>query len=115
MVKYLAFYDIVRLGDPVEADNAIPVSVKEIQDSLFPLIKENREYLGLIDSDETTLQMLYDADADSFWIEVPRPDLQGAFGAQLDYDAVESLLKSLPPKFPLEGFEGFAFASWTAG
>ena len=66
MATYLAFYNIIRLGDPVREDSAVVVSEEQVTDSLIPFIKEDREYLGLKDSQGTTLQMLYDADSDYF-------------------------------------------------
>ena len=112
MTKYSAFYNAIRLGEPVEADVAVEVTDLEVRESLFPYLKEHREYLGLIDAEGTTFQMLYDAEEDKFWAEVPRPDLGGAFGAKLDYETMHNLIYSLPALFPIEGFAGFNFERW---
>ena len=60
----------------------------------------------------SVLQAMYDKDADQYWFEVPKPDLQGSYGASLSFDAAVDLIKSLDGLFPEEGFGGFEFQAW---
>ena len=55
---------------------------------------------------------MYDSERDTYWFEVPRPDLGGSYGADLSFDAAMDLIKSLDGTLPLEGFDGFEFQSW---
>ena len=80
---YRAFYNIIRLDQEVTSQDASEVELADVYSKMLPLMKEDREFFGLIDSQGTTLQAMYDEDADQYWFEVPRPDLQGSFGASL--------------------------------
>ncbi len=111
-MKYNVFSNAVRLDTPPEAEHATPIEASEIVEEIFPLIKEDREYLGIVDSLGTTLQLLYDAEEDRYWVEVPCPAEQGSYGAWLDFAHTHSLLKTLPVTIPVEGFPGFEFQSW---
>lgn len=109
---YRAFYNIIRLGKEVPSQDAHEVELADLYSNIFPSMKEDREFFGLIDSQDTVLQAMYDEDADQYWFEVPRPDLQGSFGSSLSFDAAMDLIKSLDGLFPKEGFEGFEFQFW---
>ena len=108
---YRVFYSIDRLGE-VSSEDAHDIDLADVYSEIFPLLKEDGEYFGLVDSNGTTLQAMYDADNDQYWFEVPRPDLQGSFGMNLSFDASIDLIKSLGGSFPLEGFDGFEFQAW---
>ena len=111
-MKYRVFYSAVGLGDIAAAD-AIDMELADIYSEVFPLLKEDREFFGLVDSHGTTLQAMYDEDNDQYWFEVPRPDLGGSYGANLSFDAAIDLIKSLGGAVPPEGFDGFQFQSWS--
>lgn len=112
ILQYRVFYSAVRLGD-ISAENAIDMELADVYSEVLPVLKEHREYFGLVDSDGTTLQVMYDEEKDQYWFEVPRPDLGGSFGVSLSFDAALDLIKSLDDPFPPEGFEGFEFQSWS--
>ncbi|MGI9235255.1 MAG: hypothetical protein ACR2RD_16605 [Woeseiaceae bacterium] len=109
---YRAYYNIIRLKEEVTSQDAREVELADVYSNIFPLMKEDREYFGLIDSQGTVLQAMYDEDEDQYWFEVPRPDLKGSFGSNLSFDAAMDLIKSLDGLFPKEGFEGFEFQAW---
>ena len=109
---YRVFYNIIRLGEEITAEDAREVELADVYSNIFPLMKEDREFFGLIDSQGTTLQAMYDASADSYWFEVPRPDLRGSFGANLSFDDAVDLIKSLDGLFSRKGGEGFDFQAW---
>lgn len=109
---YRAFHNIIRLGEEVPSRNAREVELADVYSNIFPFMKEHREFFGLIDSHGTVLQAMYDEDQDHYWFEVPRPELQGSFGARLSFDAAMDLIKSLEGPFPEDGFEGFEFQAW---
>lgn len=109
---YEVFFDAVRLDGPISAEHPIPATRREIVEDYFPLIKEHREFLGVIDTTETTLQLMYDADEGKYWVEVPTPIQQGSYGAWLEYGEAYALLSELPPVFSLDEFPAFAFQPW---
>jgi hypothetical protein len=74
---YQAFYNIIRKGDEVPADASDPIVRADVYSVLFPMMKEDREFFGLVDSKGTTLQAMYHSEEDNYWFEVPHPDLEG--------------------------------------
>jgi hypothetical protein len=111
---YQAFYDIAGMGDQVTGDSPIEMELADVYTDVFPFMKEDGDFFGLIDTKGTTLQALYHAADDTYWLEVPRPDLNGSFGAYLTFDEASDLIKSIDGDFPLEGFSGFRFNGWSA-
>ena len=109
---YRVFYNVIRLSEEVASQDAREIELADVYTDIFPLVKEDREFIGLIDAEGTVLQAMYDEGADQYWFEVPRPDLQGSFGTNLSFDAAIDLIKSLDGLFPREGFEGFEFQAW---
>ncbi len=100
------------MGDEVQSNSAIPIELASVSSQLFPLMKEDGEFFGLVDSKGTTLQAMYHAENDTYWFEVPRPDLQGSYGSYLTFDDAADLIKSISGDFPLEGYSGFEFSPW---
>ena len=96
----------------VPADSAVPMDIADVYSELFPLLKEEGEFLGVVDEAGTTMQMMYQADDDLYWSEVPSPERRGAYGKSLTFDEAADLLKSLGGAIPPEGYPGFSFASW---
>ena len=109
---YHAFYNIMRKGDEVPADASVPIELADVYSDLFPMMNEDREFFGLVDSKGTTLQAMYHSEEDHYWFEVPRPDLEGSFGTYLSFDEAADLIKSIDGDIPLEGFSGFEFNTW---
>ena len=70
------------------------------------------DFFGLVDSKDVCLQVRYEDEADPYWVEVPRPDLGGSFGARYSYDRAQKLFNKLPATFPDTGFLGFEFTPW---
>ena len=52
---YRAFYNIVRLGEEVPSKDAREVELADVYSKIFPLMKEDRYFFGLIDSKGTVL------------------------------------------------------------
>jgi hypothetical protein len=111
-LKYLGFYNSLQVGEPIDSDEPIEVEGDEFFEKLLPSLKADGEFFGVIDSAGTVLQVAYLSDEEEYWVETPRPDLGGSFGAKFDFDGVKSLLYSLEGIFPEEGLESFQFQSW---
>ena len=111
---YRAFYNIIRAGEYVDSDDSISITLLEVFEELLPKIKEDKEYLGLIDSKDTTLQFMYEAESDQFWTEIPNPEKNGSYGRNIEYEDMHEFLRDLPEVFPTEGFGGFKFQPWAA-
>jgi hypothetical protein len=55
---------------------------------------------------------MYEADGDTYWVEVPSPQRRGSFAARLSFDAVTDLFKALPSEFGPESLPFLQFQSW---
>lgn len=84
---YRVFYNIIRLENEITSQDTREVELADVYSNIFPLMKEDGEFFGLIDS-------------------------QGSFGSNLSFDAAMDLMKSLDGPFPKKGFEGFEFQAW---
>lgn len=111
-MQYHIFYDAVRLDEPIEAANAITAAASEIVEDYFPLIKEDGEYLGIIDANGTTLQLMYSAEEGRYWVEVPCPGEKGSYGTFLDFEEIRGMLMTLSPTIPVKGLPEFTFKGW---
>ena len=113
-MTYLVFHDIVRLPHSVPAENAVEMTREIVLNEILPLLKEDGEFFGLIDSNRTTLQVLYTSNDDQeYWVEIPSPSLGGSFGAHFDWNQVNDLFGSLAETFPQDGFAEFDFHPWS--
>ncbi len=111
MATYRVFYNIIRLGS-IAADDAVEMELADVYSEVFPLLKEDREFVGLFDAGDRTLQAMYDEENDEYWFEIPRPDLEGSYAKILSFDSAVDLIKALGGTFPDDGFEGFEFQPW---
>ncbi len=97
---YQVFNNIIRKGDEVTAEATVSMKLADIYSEVFPLLKEDREFFGIIDSKGTTLQAMYHEEEGNCWFEVPRPDLNGSYGTYLTFDEAADLIKSIDGAFP---------------
>ncbi len=79
---------------------------------LLASLSSDGDFFGLIDEDGTCLQFRFEDEKNQYWIEVPRPDLSGSYGAHLSFDDAAKIVETLPSLFPDSGFDGFDFSSW---
>ena len=79
---------------------------------LLASLSSDGDFFGLIDERETCLQVRFEDEANRYWIEVPRPDLGGSYGAYFSFDDAAQIFEKLPALFPDIGFPGFEFTAW---
>jgi len=109
-MNHSIFFSIESIGRDVSSNN--PESYADIRTllDLFLSLKHKDDFLGLIDKNETCLQILFGSK--KYWIEVPRPDLGGSYGTYLTHESILDTLQNLPDTFPLKGLNGFEFKPW---
>ena len=100
------------MPNDVPSDSAVPMDIAEVYSELFPLLKEDGEFIGVVDEAGTTLQMMYQSEDDLYWFEVPCPEKAGAYGMALIFDEAADFLRSLDGLIPREGYPNFSFSSW---
>ncbi len=110
---YKAFYYSASLNRDVAADVAESMNLDVFCSDVIKSVKEKDDFCGLIDSNGNTLQTIYEEEIEAYWVEVPRPDLNGSYGMHMPFDCMLSLFQSLNgDDFPLEGFAHFEFSEW---
>jgi hypothetical protein len=70
---YQAFYNIIRMGDEVPSNAPVSIELADVYSEIFPLMKEDREFFGLIDSKGTTLQAMYHSEEGNYWFCWSKP------------------------------------------
>ena len=111
-MTHTVFFCIDAIGREVESADAESCSGSDTALELLAALAVEGDFFGLIDPKSVCLQVRYESEEDPYWIEVPRPDLGGSFGARCSYERATQLLGELPEMFPETGFSGFEFSSW---
>jgi hypothetical protein len=109
---YRVFYTFYGSDRSVVPGEAIPMNEADIYSELLGSLAEDGDFIGLIDNGGTTLQVMYDAADDAYWVEVPSPQRGGSYGARLSFDAVADLFKALPSEFGPKSLPLLQFQSW---
>lgn len=86
----------------------------DIYSELLGSLADDGDFIGLIDDRGETLQVMYEAADDAYWVEVPSPRLGGSYGARLSFDAVVDLFETLPSEFGPESLPSLQFHPWQA-
>jgi len=111
-MSYSVFFNIEAIGRDVDSASPESISGTDTILELLASLGVEGDFFGLIDERAACLQVRLQNDVKPYWLEVPRPDLGGSYGAQLSFDEAAKLLESLPDLFPNTGFSGFEFLSW---
>ncbi len=109
---YRVFYTFYATDTSVAADDAVPMNEADIYSELLGSLTEDGDFIGLIDNRGTTLQVMYEAKGDRYWVELPSPQRRGSYGARLSFDALTELFKVLPREFDPESLTLLEFQSW---
>ena len=101
-------------GGAKEISPAHPVSMSEVEirADLLGALADDGDFFGLIDDAATTLQVMFNADTSSYWVEIPRPDKEGSFGCSLSLEQLQLLFTDLPARFSEAMVPGMAFEAW---
>ena len=109
---YEVFYRLSAAAEDTPAESPVRMSEADIFTRLFARLEMDGDFLGVIDSAGNTLQILYQAATDTYWVELPRPTERGSYGCALSRDDATDLFKSLPQKFDNREFPDFEFERW---
>jgi len=111
-MKFKVFYCFQSSGEEIAADDAVEMDLSDIQIKLLGGLKQQHDFIGLLDADGETLQVMYHLDKDEYWFEIPVEAFGGSYGSFLSLDDTVKLIKTLPEKFVRENFPSFKFESW---
>ena len=111
-MHYRVFYLFDRSGESVSSASAVEMSAKAICEQLLPRLQTEDDYLGLIDTRETILQILYEPADGRFWLELPIDAAKASYGRHLGLDELRELILSLPETFDRESIPGLEYRPW---
>lgn len=106
------FFCIEAIGRAVDSSAPETCSGPDTILELLASLSVEGDFLGLIDERGTCLQIRFENEENPYWLEVPRPDLGGSYGAHFSLDDVAKILENLPDLLPQSGFSGFKFCAW---
>ena len=112
MNRYKVFYSFGG-GARGRDDDGVEMSEADIYSKMLGALKEDGDFFGLVDEHGTILQVMYQSEDDSYWIEIPRPEIRGAFGCALSFDEITDVFKTLPAQFSDTMHPKLVFGSWT--
>lgn len=105
------FYCFYGEDASVPASTPVPVSDADAYE-LFARLEADGDFFGLIDTDDETFQVAYDADSDRYWTEIPDVERRGSHGANFTFDEMVEMMKTLPDRFRPSAFPKLRFSPW---
>lgn len=109
MNTYTVFYEFEDAGGSVAPEKGLRLDSAYVLRELMGRLRNDGDFLGLIDDQDTTLQFLYDAGSYAYWAEIPVIAEKGSYGAWLTFDGVVELIRGLPGRFEVSAFPQFRF------
>ncbi|NCA71338.1 MAG: hypothetical protein EOM91_14805 [Sphingobacteriia bacterium] len=111
-MHYRVFYLFERLGESVSSASALEVTSREIGEQLLPRLQQEDDYLGIIDHQDNTLQILCEPGTGRYWVELPLDAAKASYGCHMDLAALQELIKNLPAVFEREAIPGLEYRPW---
>jgi hypothetical protein len=112
IMHYRVFYLFERFGESVSSASALEVSSREICEQLLPRLQHEDDYLGIIDGQENTLQILREPGTSRYWVELPIDAARASYGRHLDLQQLQELISHLPAVFERESIPGLEYRPW---
>ena len=109
---YQVFYHFYGSGASVDSDAPLSMNVADIYSPLLGQLSEDGDFIGLIDTQGGTLQVMYEAKDDVYWIEVIDVSKQGSHGKHMGFDELTDFFKALPEHFQPNSIDGSEFIAW---
>lgn len=111
-MHYRVFYLFDRSGESVSSASAVEMSAKSICEQLLPRLQSEDDYLGIIDAQENTLQILCEPQSQRYWVELPIDAAKASYGRYLVIEELKELMMALPGVFDREAIPGLEYRPW---
>lgn len=111
-MHYRVFYLFDRSGESVSSASAVEMSTRAICEQLLPRLQTEDDYLGIIDAQENTLQILREPGSKGYWVELPIDAAKASYGRHMDLDELRALMMALPEVFDREAIPGLEYRPW---
>lgn len=110
--RFRVFYCFYGPDIAAEQEDGVFKTAAEIVNELFGQIRSDGDFVGLLDEEGNTLQMIYEQQEGHYWVEVPVVAEQGSYGRAGSAAEMTELFLQLPVLFVPAAFPGFQFVSW---
>ncbi len=111
-MHYRVFYLFERFGESVSSASAIEMSARDIREQLLPRLQSEDDFLGLIDPQDTTLQILCEPKAARYWVELPVEAAKASYGKHMNLDELQEFVRQLPAVFTSRAIPGLVYRPW---
>jgi hypothetical protein len=111
-MQFRVFYLINRSGECVSSTSAVPMTAKTICEQMLDRLQSEDDYLGILDAEETTLQVLPEPQNNRYYVEVPIDAAKASYGRYVTRAELEELVRSLPATFDEQSIPGLTYRPW---
>ena len=111
-MHYRVFYLFDRSGESISSASSVEMSAREICEQLIPRLQSEDDYLGIIDVQENTLQILCEPGSCRYWVELPIDAAKASYGRYLDIEELKGLMMELPEVFDRGAIPGLEYRPW---
>lgn len=110
-MHYRVFYLFDRSGEALSSASAVEMSARSICEQLLPRLQGEDDYLGIIDAQENTLQILCEPE-ERYWVELPIDAAKASYGRHMNINELRDLMMELPAVFEREAIPGLEYRPW---
>lgn len=111
-MHYRVFYFFDRSGEAISSASAVEMSARTICEQLLPRLQSEDDYLGILDTQANTLQILFEPGSDRYWVELPIDAAKASYGRHMGIDALRELMLGLPEVFDRAAIPGLEYRPW---
>ena len=111
-MSYKVFYYFHRTDDKVLSSRPTQMERAAIYGKLIGQLQEEDDFLGVIDENDNTLQVIYYQDESKYWVEIPIPEKRASYGKYMSMDELVACIKTLPKTFSRKVFPDFELRKW---
>jgi hypothetical protein len=111
-MHFRVFYFFSRSGEAISSVSAVEMSAKTIRDQLLRRLHSEDDYLGILDAEDNTLQILREADEDRYWVELPIEAARASYGRYMNLAELEGLVLGLPQVFDRSHIPDMEYRPW---
>lgn len=114
-VNLLVFYYFEHSGEQVASTSPVLMSSDTVRSRLVARLEGDDDYIGLVDEEENTLQIMLVGGAGGYWVELPMAEERASYGKVVSSDELFEMLQRLPRRFRPRDFPDFRFRTWGSG
>ena len=111
-MHFRVFYLINRSGECVSSTSAVAMSARTICEQMLDRLQSEVDYLGILDAEDTTLQVLPEPQQNRYYVEVPIDAAKASYGRYVTRAELEELVRTLPSRFSEQSIPGLTYRPW---